>query len=378
MPGLAHFVAAPDVRDDVDHAPVQQAEAGNGESGGGTIAVRPVGIEEEGRAAVPFHTLPVHHGERHLRTIPGRGPEAFRGVLGPVIAAQNLGFLEQGLLPGGHVAVVDALGRDHGLVDEAEGLGGVFGRPPGGGRVDGLGEGDLPPGAGLEVLDAEPLQALALLGHHQEVPEGFDAFEQHVDPMGDEDLPMLRIWCGRGSSDQAEVLRALVGADVEGPATVLHIVLVALLPGEQDLEGARGLRGGQIAGFPGVRGLAFHQEILVILGAPHEHPVEFVLLLEDELGCAVREVQAPELVRALRARVLGGEEHVPAIAGPGIGSHPFGQWAAHPARGQVLGEELILAESRRVRAVEQGVIVIADDEGTQSKEVQALGQFVLV
>ena len=276
--------------DDVDHAAVQQADPGNGEGGGRAVSVRAVGIEEERRRAIPLHALLVDHRERHLHTVPGRGPEALGGVLGLVIAAQHLGLFQQGLLPRAHVAVVDARGRHHGLVGEAEGLRGVFGRSSGESRVDALGEGHVLPAAGLHVEDAEVRQSLALLDHHQKVAEGLDAFKQDIRPVGDEGLPMLGIRRRVRRGDQAEILGVLVGADVEGLRAVLHVVFVALLPGQQHLEGGFRRRSGQVPRLPGIRGLTFHQDIRAVLGAPHPDAEEFIFLREDRLGLSALQV----------------------------------------------------------------------------------------
>ena len=178
--------------------------------------------------------------------------------------------------------------------------------------------------------------------------------------------------------DQAEVLGVPVGADVEGALPVVEVVLVALLAGQQHLEGAQGLGGRQVAHLPGVCGLNFQLQVLAVPGAPGTDAEQLVLLFKDQDRLASRQVQAPELVRALGDIVLGDEEEVLRIRRPGEGGHPRCQGSTHLACSQVLGEKLVLAKPGVIRAEEQHALVIADGHPAQAEKLQALGQLVLV
>ena len=66
------------------------------------------------------------------------------------------------------------------------------------------------------------------------------------------------------------------------------------------------------------------------------------------------------------------------VRGPREGGHPLREGGAHLTGGEVLREEPVLPEARRIRAEQQGAIVVADRHAPQAEERQTLGQFVLV
>ena len=106
------------------------------------------------------------------------------------------------------------------------------------------------------------------LHHHQLVPEELEVLEQHVLPMGNDLLPVIRFGPFDARSDQPEVLRIFVGQNEEAVSQVTERVLVMALAWKKESE----VRVGSIRG---------KETILVrdgLLAGDHDEPFRFRLV----------------------------------------------------------------------------------------------------
>ena len=106
VPGAAHLLAAADVGDRIDEAPVDQAQERRAERRIHAGAVGTVAIEQQ-RAAALLGTQvgPVDEGHRHPGAVPGGRPQPFAPVVGGIEASEHLVLLAQGLLARRRVVV---------------------------------------------------------------------------------------------------------------------------------------------------------------------------------------------------------------------------------------------------------------------------------
>ena len=222
------------------------------------------------------------------REVPSEGradPEAFGGVVGGVESAGDFLLLEQsGLIDGksgvdaGDVVLVDRGWRDERLIAVAEDIGGEDAVDVRGGRVGGLGEGDLDrwfegknPGLTSEswgtqiggwgtrlvdkTKDFEGGQAELAAGGDGEGVEEVEVLEREIGIEREQLDPVVAARRGDGRGDDTEVLARVVGADVEEAARLWRkaMVRVVLLLVEARRDEAEFGRWGRRRGGSGTR-----------------------------------------------------------------------------------------------------------------------------
>ena len=105
VPGFAEFAAAANVSDGVNDAAVEETEAIGIEIYWHGDAVAAVAVEEERSGAVARGGIAIEDGERNFCAIGRGGVQAFAGVLGSMVAAENWLLFAQGALAGGNVEI---------------------------------------------------------------------------------------------------------------------------------------------------------------------------------------------------------------------------------------------------------------------------------
>ncbi len=193
IPGAAHFLAAADMGDGDNEAAVHQRDEIRAEHRVGRCAIGAVGVLIERRCAVALEALAVDQRNRHLDTVARRGPDAFGGVVGGVVAGHGL-FLQYLAHAGIHIDRHHARGRGQRGVVVAQLMAILF-------RIDfeGLGIGRLvgrDHACGLEVLPrhhAQPAQAVGTLVYRNVVLEQFKIFDEHVLVVRDQFFPLVAL-----------------------------------------------------------------------------------------------------------------------------------------------------------------------------------------
>ena len=188
-------------------------------------------------------------------------------------------------------------------------------------------------------------------------------------------VPLGRI--GDRRLDDLEVLRALVGGDVELTVVVVDVVLVAGLPGQDDGERRRGCRRRQVAHLGRRLGARRHEDHLLVERPSGADVEQLVALLEDQLARRADGV-AEHLVGPLGYRVLGRVDERLVVGRPDDRADPFNPFGRVAPRAQVAHAQDILPVTVRVERVRQPVGVVADGVGPEAEELVALGELIEV
>ena len=107
VPGAAHFLAAAHMGDGIDEAAVDQAQARRRKARVGGQAVRAIGVLQQRRGAIAHEALAVHQRYGNSRAVARRGEQEFGSIVRGIEAADDRIALQQNLLAGAHVVVVE-------------------------------------------------------------------------------------------------------------------------------------------------------------------------------------------------------------------------------------------------------------------------------
>ena len=278
-------------------------------AGANAVSICPIAIEQQRRVAIAREALLINNGDREPST-PSRAVAQRRSarVLTGVVSAEHFLLFQQRGLAGAGIVIEDTRRRDEALVVIAVFTRFIVRRPGGNGGIDGLGECDVGPRAGLEVIDAKPVESLRFLDGNREVLEEIDLFNANAVPMRDEDLPVRgsRIVCGR--RDYREIPARLIGANVKEPFAVIEIVAMLLLARKKDRKAPLRLVGAQIADLGGIGGFDLKNEIRLIPRFGDFDVEEFVFFIVEELEVRGSQSVTPQLVAAFGDCVFGRQE----------------------------------------------------------------------
>lgn len=377
MPRFAHVRAAADVRLGIDDAPIQQAQAGQAKARFRRDAVRAIRVQQQRRGAVQLDAFLVDDPQRHLHAVARLHPQALRRVAAAVEAADDFLLFQHRALAILHVDVDDGGRRDGRLVGHAKLRGGILRRAGRRGQVDSIVELHGFPVLVRKIKDARAVQGARLFHHHQVALEEIDGLDDGILVVRHDALPVLRLGRGQGGADDAEILRVLVGDDVQQAVAVLDAVAVAFFARQHAAETAFGRTGRQQQHFARIRAARGEHEEALVLRAAHVDGELFHRLVVHLLRRAAQG-QAEKAVRALGGGVFLGQHQGGVVRRPGQRRHAWHGIGEQLARLQILDMQLILAETRRVGGVGQQLLVRADTEGAHGKELVAVGQLVLV
>ncbi len=109
-PAIALFRPAPNMRNGVDPAAIDQAQRSDRKARIHRHAVRPIPVQHQRRLAVQLCAGLHQHGHRHLLTVRRRGIQALRHVIGRIMPGRNDLRLQQDLFARLHI-IAKRLGR---------------------------------------------------------------------------------------------------------------------------------------------------------------------------------------------------------------------------------------------------------------------------
>ena len=379
VPLPPHLLSAADVRHGIHEAAIQQADAQRVEARVHAVAVRTVPVKQQRVRSVLPETLAVDQRDRHADAVLRGGVDPLRLVVGRIESPQHLFALEQLLLAGDHVVVVDRRRRGHrGVVVahqrrvEVE----VHGREGGVGRLAEVHVVFLRPRPGP---DAELHQPRLPLSHYQVILEDLEILQQDVVPVREYLSPVPDRRASHRGLHQPEVLRVAVGPDVEVAAGVIDGVLVIPLARQEDPECSPRRVGVQVAVLAAQRLGGGDHEVLLGLGLEDETPEGGILLFVDQpvVGRVGAQHVPVDAVRAERHRVLLGVEDRLVVVGPGHVAGDVGDHVAEQlAGGQDLEGDRIESPPDRVHAVSGQVLSGADLRHAHRAVLVPLGHLV--
>ena len=212
-------------------------------------AVRPVRVEQERRPAVERHAFPRHNRHRHFRAVARDRPDPARLVRRRIVPAEHLLLFAERARARVQVVVVHRRRGDHRFVGEPHRRGVELGIAGEGEGVVRLVRRNPVRAARLHVDDAQERQPALSFRDHEMAGKERQAVDLHRRVVIDEGLPAALRRIGDGRRHDAEVLRRLVGEDVEQTVVVVDFVLVAGLAREHDLERAGRIARVEVADF---------------------------------------------------------------------------------------------------------------------------------
>ena len=225
VPVSAHLASATDVSDGVHEAAVEHAQARHREAGVHAVAVAAVGVKEEGVVAVALHAFAVDDAHGHLDAVARFHHHALADVVGGVKrAAEHFLLLERGDFSRGEAVFEHAVGGGHRRVAVAQAFGVEVGVGTHVRRVGRIVERDVLVRRAVPALDANVVQALLALLHHEVLVEDVDAFEEHVVAVRQHVGPVAVARGRHRRLDELEVLGVAVGDDVKVVAVVADAV----------------------------------------------------------------------------------------------------------------------------------------------------------
>ncbi len=252
-----------------------------------------------------------------------------------------------------------------GLVDEGEGVVRFVGRNPV--RL-----------ARLHVDDAQERQAPFPLRDHDVAGKEREAVDLQRRVVVDEGLPASLGRVGDRRGHDTEVLRPLVGGDVEHAVVVIDVVLVAGLAREHERERAGGVARIEVAELARRHGVRAGEDHLLVERPAGADVEQLVLLLVEELVLVGADHVPPELVGAFRDSVFRRVEQRPVVGRPHNRSGAFDRLVGGLRGAKVLHVERVLPVAGRIRRVRQPVAIVADLEGPQPEVAVALGELVQI
>ena len=318
VPAPALLRAAPDMRDGVDEAAVDEAQEVGAEPRRHQRAVGAVTIEQQRRVPVEGQSSPMEERDRHPLPIRRRSEQPTGHVVGRVVPARHALALAQGAVAAAAIIVPGQGRRRHGGIDEPDRRGVEFMARLEAQRVGVLGEGDSMLVARVEIAhDDARLGVLDL--HPDQVPgEEVEVADHHASPVRNEVRPGVASGRVERSGHHLEVLGSVrVGADEQALAPVLNGI---------DQQGFARLHHAQTrAGLVPVEEMDLRG--LVIAGGHRQEGPRLRLrdvyeetgigLVVDRLVGRLRRAEA--VAQDLGRPVAGVQRHVPetrAVAGP--------------------------------------------------------------
>ncbi len=191
-----------------------------------------------------------------------------------------------------------------------------------------------------------------------------------------EDFPVLARDVVFRRGHDGEIDAALVGADIERAFAVIDVIPVLLFARQEDGEVVLRAGGGEVAGFAGVFGIDFENEILAVARLADFDIVELILLVVEKVEVGRAEDVAEEFVAAFGDVVLGGQEERLVVGGPSHGSDAGGGIGESLSAAQILYLQAVLAEARVIDGVGQQIVVVGNDEAAEADELAILAQGV--
>src|SRR5438128_3370329 len=106
-PGLAELAAAANVRNYINHSPIQQRQPACGKRWRNRNAVRSVSVKQQRRGTIQLHVSSIGNGHWDLRSVGGRGEDSLAFVIRLIESAGYFLLLQQRCLAGVHVVIKD-------------------------------------------------------------------------------------------------------------------------------------------------------------------------------------------------------------------------------------------------------------------------------
>src|SRR5690606_10764793 len=287
VPAAAHLATTAHVGDRVDDAAVEVGQPGHREVGVDGDLVGPVAVEQPRVGPVGGQFLAGHERDRDAGAVLGGRPQPVLDVVGRVVAAQDRLALDQGEVAGGQGQVVDAGRGDERLDHHLQGVGLVGGVGAGVDRPDLLLHRHVVAVVHRQAVVAQRQdphlgQPVAAQRHRQVAGEGLGAGDPHPLASGQHGPPVVVGGGPDGRHGQLEVPVIPVVYDPEALARGRHVILDPLPPRRDDPELPGRVVRGQQAVLRGVLAAQGDDDVLVVAGGTHAHPVALVVLLVDE------------------------------------------------------------------------------------------------
>ena len=106
-PRLAQFAAAANVRNYINHSPIQQRQPTCGKRWRNRNAVRSVSVKQQRRGTIQLHVSSINHGHWNLCSVRGGRENSLAFVIRLIESAGYFLLLQQRCLAGVHVVVKD-------------------------------------------------------------------------------------------------------------------------------------------------------------------------------------------------------------------------------------------------------------------------------
>ena len=375
VPVATEFRAAPDMRDGEDETAVENRDPAGGERWRDGVAVRPVAVEVQRRAAVQRRVFSVHDGDGHRRAVPRRCRDAVGAVQLGVVAARYLADLPDGEIAAVHVVVVHGIRRDHGRVGQPHDVGVVLRVGADSDAVDAFGKGDAALSA-VAVEDAHLVDAGGALLDDDPAVEALHAEQVSILGALDERAPDGLAEVVGGALRQAKVLVRVVAADDESVALVVDVVFVADAPRGDECGFSAGIVRGQQVRFVGDLIAGRDDDVAFRRSLAEIDPEAAVGFFVDHLiaVCGFPRDVAPHLVGA-PVLVRHAVEEGPIVRRPHrVAKGVFDGFREHVAAGQILDEHGVALGAAGVGAVRQVATVVADRERAEVEVLVFRGQ----
>ena len=381
VPAAAHFLAAADMGDGVDHAAVEQAQQGRAETRIARNAVAAVGVLQQRRRAVLPESLAINHRHRHLGAVARRRPQAFGDVVGRIEIAEHRVALEQLALAGLDVDLVGRIRRRQRGVAVAQPVGAGLGIDAQAHRVGRLVGGDE---IALAVLaqGAQTAQAAGAFVDGDEIVEQLEILDENLVVVRHQFLPARAIAPGLvvGHRHQPEVLRAPVRADHPAAVQMVGLVFEIALARRQHGEFA-GLGRRRAANFAADRAADADADVLVRTRARDAHVEAVVVFLVHEAVLRGRRTQHMRLdaLAQQRGGVLFDVVDRAVVVGPDqVRLDVLDAVGIDLAGAQVLHLQHVLAAADLILGPGEQFIVLAHFGIADAEIALALGHRVLV
>ena len=215
-------------------------------------------------------------------------------------------------------------------------------------RVDRLRQRDLVRIRVCKAYHAQPRKTSRALVHDKVAREYVHAFEHHVVAMGDALLPVLHTGLVHRCRDQAEIAAAIVGHDVELPLAMIEVVLVVLVPRQQELRRALRVARGEVTDLGSGRAVRGQEQPFEAARKRYGNRKSRVLFLVHQLVVGFAEAVAVQAMGALGA-VFAHIEQRAIVGGPCRRADFFDALRQQLPGAQVLHLQRVLTEAGDVR-----------------------------
>src|SRR5712671_1496689 len=194
----------------------------------------------------------------------------------------------------------------------------------------------------FEVDDLDLLQAVFPFRQDGMILEQIDSVDLDGGPVSYELFPVLFRWIGQGRGDDAKVLRAFIGANIEEIAAMFYVVFVIGLARDNRLPDGVGIVGGDKAKLG--RSLAERpdHDYGFVSGTLNADVKQLVLLVIDQFVLIRAQHVAKQFVVSLSHRILSYVEQSSIVGSPGHVIDAFDLFGQHFAGAQVLDLQRVL------------------------------------